>query len=553
MTLAGNLRFRGMSDYLATGSLHTVGLLFTPDPHFTLRDFTADGTVRIDPRRIETSGRTPGRYGHGNADRHGPGAANAFPVSGRIETRDAARKDAGRQRHSPGDAERLFRRDKRRSPDSRASTWTGDVTGFDTREMLRVYNGQSVPWDGAASGPMRSDRDAAAHPARCVCLPAWRLHPPAPALPCMARSTPLTMASLRLWIWQRSFLALPGTRLDFSGVLGRQLRVRADSRNLDDVLPAFAIQSLPVKLQNGEAVFDGSVTGKLDDPRYRGPWPRHQRGLVGKVHSMRSSGDVDLNSARTSRCTTAPCSTARCTRKARDRWPCAIGRLRTPVRYRSRAPSATHPPWICWRSRISSRFPCTGTISADGKITGTFGAPRIDVSVTATNGTLDGEPFDRFTGTLNYAGPTVDMGNAQLAPSGKQVTLAANYQHQPDDFGKGQLRFQVDSNAMPLARFQLVSKDYPGIAGTAELHANGVADFAPAKPGQPGFHVVALNGTLNGRGLRINDQALRDATLTATTKGSELAAHLDSELAGSVIEGDGKWTLADDYPVRGAD
>jgi translocation and assembly module TamB len=48
--------------------------------------------------------------------------------------------------------------------------------------------------------------------------------------------------------------------------------------------------------------------------------------------------------------------------------------------------------------------------------------------------------------------------------------------------------------------------------------------------------------------LRINDQTLRDGTLTATTKGSELSAHFDSELAGSAIQGDGKWTLAGDYP-----
>ena len=25
----------------------------------------------------------------------------------------------------------------------------GDVTGFDARKMMRVYNGQSVPWDAA--------------------------------------------------------------------------------------------------------------------------------------------------------------------------------------------------------------------------------------------------------------------------------------------------------------------------------------------------------------------------------------------------------------------
>ena len=53
--------------------------------------------------------------------------------------------------------------------------------------------------------------------------------------------------------------ALGAMLIESPAVLGRQLRVHADSRNLDDVLPAFDIQSLPVKLQSGEVIFDGTV------------------------------------------------------------------------------------------------------------------------------------------------------------------------------------------------------------------------------------------------------------------------------------------------------
>jgi translocation and assembly module TamB len=142
----------------------------------------------------------------------------------------------------------------------------------------------------------------------------------------------------------------------------------------------------------------------------------------------------------------------------------------------------------------------------------------------------------------------VELANAHLAAGSKSVTLAASYRHQAGNFGNGQLRLQVDSNAIPLGQFQIVSKEYPGISGTAELHGSGVVDIAPAKPGQPSVRLIALNGTLAGRGLRINDQPVRDGTLTATTKGSDLVAHFDSELAGSFIQGDGKWSLTGDYP-----
>jgi translocation and assembly module TamB len=193
-------------------------------------------------------------------------------------------------------------------------------------------------------------------------------------------------------------------------------------------------------------------------------------------------------------------------------------------------------------------IPVAATISADAKVSGTFGDPRIAANVAASKGTLDGEPFDRFTGTVDYSGTTVELAQGQLAAGAKSIAVEGRYQHRPGEFGDGELRFKLDSNAMPLAQFQIVNKDYPGIDGTVELHGSAALDIAPAKPGQPGFRLVSLNGTLAGHGFRINDQPLRDLSLTAATKGSELTAHFDSELVGSTIEGDGKWSLTGDYP-----
>ena len=343
-----------------------------------------------------------------------------------------------------------------------------------------------------------------------------------------------------------STLALPSTRLDFSGVLGRQLRVHADSRNLDEVLPAFDVQSLPVKLQSGDAVFAGSITGALDDPRITGHGNATNVVWSGRTFQA-LSGDIDLSGAGIAVHNGSVQQGALHAQGAgslgmRD-WKVEDS---SPVSF---AGSIRNAPAADLMAMAEIRnVPVKGTISADAKIAGTLGDPRIEATVTATKGTLDGESFDRFTGTLNYSGTTVELARAQLAAGGKDVTVEAHYQHQAGNLGKGQLRLQVDSNAMPLNQFQMVSKDYPGIAGTAELHGVGVMDIGPAKPGQPGVRLIGLNGTLTGRGLRINDQPVRDGTLTATTKGSELVAHFDSELAGSVIEGDGQWSLTDDYP-----
>ncbi len=543
VTLAGKASFHGTSEYLVNGALHAAGVLFGPDPHFMLRDLHADAGFNIDPRRIAVSGlRIAGLAMASLTGTNRP--LVPFPVSGRMETVVLRHQTVEAGGIHLDTLDGTFE-GKTQIADFQHVHVEGDVAGFDVRKMMRVYDGQSVPWDGAASGPMQlsvtfgntSTLKVGGHMAIS----------PAGAGAAVSGSIQAAYdAASETLDLGTSTLSLPSTRLDFSGVLGRRLRVHADSRNLDDVLPAFDIQSLPVKLQSGEAVFNGWVTGALEDPRITGHGNASNVVWQGRTYEA-LTGDIDLASAGLT---------------------VHNGSLQQGALHASGAGSLGMRDWkvedasaVSFAGSIRNApaaelmaiaeirdFPAEGTVSAEGKISGTIGDPHIEATVTAVKGALEGEPFDRFTGKLVYGGTTVELANAQLAAGGKNVAVEARYQHQSGNLGKGELHFQVDSNAMPLAQIQMVSKGYPGIGGTAELHFTGALDIAPTKPGLPGVHLTSLNGTLAGKGLRINDQSVRDATLTATTKGSELAAHFDSELAGSVIAGDGKWSLTDDYP-----
>jgi translocation and assembly module TamB len=546
VTLVGKTRFHGTADYQASGSLHAAGVLFGPDPHFVLRDFNADGGYSIDPRRIAVSGLRIG--GLAMASLTGTNRPlEPFPLSGRMESVVLRHKtvEAGGIHLDMLDGSFVG---KTQIADLERVHVEGDVAGFDVRKIMRVYNGQSVPWDGAASGAMQlsvtfgntSTFRIAGHMA---ISPAGN---GAPVHGSIGGSYDAASETLDLGT---SWLALPSTRLDFSGVLGRQLRVHADSRNLDEVLPAFGIQSLPVKLQSGEAVFDGSIAGKLDEPRITGHVNATNVAWSGRTFEG-VSGDIEMGSAGLTVRNGSVQQGALHARGAGSlgmrEWAVEDG---SPVSFAGSIRNA--PAAELMAIAEIKNVPVEGTVSAEGKIAGTFGDPHIEATVTVTKGALEGEPFDRFTGKLNYSGATAELAPAQLVGGGKSVAIEARYQgdtQRPGSFGKGQLRLQVDTNAMPLDHFQMVGKAYPGIHGTAELHGTAVVDIAPAKPGEPGFRLIGLNGTLAGRGLRINDQTVRDGTLTATTKGAELAAHFDSELAGSVIAGDGKWSLTDDYP-----
>jgi translocation and assembly module TamB len=543
-TLAGKVSFHGTSEYQASGSLRAAGLLFSPDPHIVLRDFHADGAFSIDPRRIAVSGLRIGGLAMASLTGTHP-KLEPFPVNGRIETVVLRQNtlDAGGIHLEELDG--TFE-GKTQFADLRRVHIEGEVAGFDVRKLMRVYNGQSVPWDAAASGPMQlnvtlGNSSTLQIGGRMAISPVGQASGP------VRGSIEATYDAIGETLdLGTSWLALPATRLDFSGVLGRRLRVHADSRNLDEVLPAFDIQSRPVKLQSGEVVFDGSVSGKLDDPDIAGHGNATNVVWSGRTFSA-ASGDIDLSKAGL---TVRNGSVQQGALRAQGAGSLGMRDWAvedaSPVSFAGSIRNASAADLMAIAD--IKNIPLEGTIGADVKIAGTFGAPHIEAAITATKGALDGEPFDRFTGTLTDSGSTVELANAHLAAGAKNVTLQAHYQHRTGDFGIGELRFQVDSNAMPLGQFQIVSKEYLGISGTAELHGTGAVDIAPAKPGQPGFRLVSLNGTLAGKGLRINDQPVRDGTLTATTKGSELEAHFDSELAGSVIQGEGKWSLTEDYP-----
>jgi translocation and assembly module TamB len=539
VVLAGGLHFHGTEDYAAAGVLHMDGLLFRPDAHFTLRDLRAEGALTLDSHGLEVTGLR--LSGMALAALTGAGRRlEPVPVSGRIE------KVVLRGKTLDVTGIRLAQLSGEFAGQARIADFErlhvqGEVRGFDVGKMLRVYNGQAVPWEAAASGPVELEAMLRGAP-RLHVASHLAITPAGPGAP-VHGSIDVTYDEVSQTVdLGRSFLALPATRVDFSGVLGRELKVHADSRNLAEVLPAFNATSLPVQLQNGEAVFDGAVSGELDAPRIAGHATATGLKWSGRVFD-RVAADVDLTGGGLR---IGHGSVQRGALRAEGSGSLGMRDWKvedaSPV---SAAGSLRHAPASELLAIAGVKdVPLEGTVDADGKISGTLGDPQVTASLAVTHGVLEGEPFDHFTGTLDYSGGAVNMTDARLLAGSRQITFNANYQHQPGDFANGQLRLQVDSNAMPLEQFRAVRQ----VQGTVEAHGTGLLDLFREKSGKAGLRLVSLTGTLKAMSLRMNGEPLGDATLTATTQGPEIVARLQSDLAGSVIQGEGRWRLADDYP-----
>ena len=533
VTLLGNATFHGVSDFDSSGTLHAAGLMFRPDPRVTLRNWNADGSYRASPAGVAVTGL---RY---TGTAVAPG--NIIPVTGRIESAVLRHRtiDAAGVRADALDGSFTG---KATLADFERVRVEGQLASFDVRKLLRVYSAQSVPWDASASGPVQLSATLGRSSTLQVAA-RMSIAPAATGEPVHGEIDAAYDAAADTLDLGRSFLALPATRADFSGVLGRTLQVHADSRDLNEILPAFEIQSLPVALHNGEAQFQGTVTGKPGDPHITG-----RAGATNLVWSGRTfdalSGDVDLTSAgisiRNGSVQQGGIHLAGSGSLGLTQWKIEDSSALSAAGSIRNAPATD----LLALAEIRN-VPLTGTITADGQVSGIVGAPLIQARVAAVKGSFENEPFDRFSGVIQYAGTTAELTDAHIAAGARQATLRADYQHAPGNLAVGQLHFQIDSNRMPLDQFQIVSKAYPGIAGTAELHATGAVDITSAKPG---FRIAGLNGGIRGRGLTLNNAPVRDVELTAATKNGELSAHFDSEVAGSTIQGDGQWRLVDDYP-----
>jgi len=133
-----------------------------------------------------------------------------------------------------------------------------------------------MPWDGLLSGPVEvqgrlGERHRGGFEAK-VKLGIT----PAPASPPVHGLVEARYdGSRKILDLGHSYFALPSTRVDFTGTLGQTLRVQLRSTNLDELLPAVELFSsvpvpIPIKLQNGAATFNGTVTGRLIAPQIAG-------------------------------------------------------------------------------------------------------------------------------------------------------------------------------------------------------------------------------------------------------------------------------------------
>ena len=529
----GSATGSGVSDYSITAKLQISAIDFRQDP-VRIRSFRAEAMLNADPKRIELSGiRLAGEASDGR---------DWLPVEGSIAGVTLRDRVAGFRSVSLAGLGGRFQGDGTIQSFDRFRA-AGDLSGFQARRLVAVYNRrQQLPWDSMISGSvtvegsLRQRNDLRASTSLTLA--------PLPGGPPVwgelnatfdARADTLGLGT--------SMLNLPSSRAVVSGTIGRQLRVHLDSRDLNDFLPALGESpaALPVKLENGSLVFDGTVTGKPENPQIAGRLSLTRFAYAGRAFdSLQASVEASSQMVRAGNAVLTRGS-------ARAEFQASLG-------LRNWQPDDSSPISASGALRNAAltdlaalanptKLAASGTVSIAGQVSGTIGSPQATADLSIVKGAFQSEPFDRVTAHLSYTARSLQVSSGQLVAGAKQVAFDGTLDHAPGDPRSGRLHFQTASNVMPLDQIEALRNSRQGVEGTLQFTAQGDVDLTAA-----GYRLADLDADVTGRGLQLTGQRLGNAHLSAHSEGVVLRASLDSDVADSMLQGEGEWRLEGDYP-----
>ena len=534
--LTGQATWSGSSAFAATGRLKGWEVAFR-DSTIRLADFRLDGAVTLGPKGVDVTGlQLAGNYlTDGGKAAVGGRVANATVRGKDINLRGVALAVFGGT--FQGDGSIL---------DLRRYNVTGEITGIEVRPMVAMYSPYRLPWNARTSGPVHVEGEFR-RKEQLLASATFAVAPGPESAPVHGQIAIVYQARDRIVQVGHSAVTLPSSHLEFSGALGRRMMVHLDTRDLDDLLPAIGetADMLPARL-TGTAVFDGSVTGDLEEPQIAGHVRVTGIEYGGETYdSLEADAEVSPQNIRLRRAVAARGA-------LRAQFDMALGLERwkivdaSPFSGSATVRGAPVPELIALAGKKD--LPVTGTLTASAQASGTVGEPHFAADLDVTRGSVRDEPFDRFTAHLDYTNSVIELTQGQLNAGEGRATLSATYRHPPGRFDSGRLHAEVNTNGRPLDQVRSIQSEFPGVKGTVQVAAAGDFDITPAAGGGASFRLTALNADVTAHALQLDTQSLGDAHLLVTTQAGVLRGHLESNLANSEVRGDGQWRLEGDYP-----
>ena len=417
----------------------------------------------------------------------------------------------------------------------------GRLQGLEVGQIARALMGKPLGYEGSISGPLQANGnlqrigELAGRVNLAIAPQASRR---AGTVPVSGRINAEYIGRADTVTLAPSYIALPHTRADFSGQLGRQVQVKVVSRSTADLQP---LANIPVAFgQTGAATVDATVSGSLSAPKITGTIAANDFSVQARPFTRFSAdfgaspSGVTLTNALLARGPLAAQLSASLGLRNWDAPPTA------PIRVDATIRNADIKDVLALAEEAS--LPVSGALTADAHINGTLGSPTGTVDASAVNGLIEGEKFDTLTLQGRMAPDAITVPSLSLVAGASRLDASAVFQHPPNDLQNGSITGKVTANQVQLAQFQSLVKDRPGLSGLISLNADASANLHAGEPA-----IAALNGNIAVHGLAMEGRALGDLTATANTAGNAVHYNVASDFAGSTIRVTGQSDLHGDH------
>jgi translocation and assembly module TamB len=508
LDLDGDARFASARDYQASGTLRGAGIQYG-----TVKQLGVSGRFTAQPDRIDLAGLRVKALG------------GDIKASGEIRNLDTFHVN-GTLDHFDAD----------------------DLAGL---AGLRVWANQPrpLPYDGLVAGVFDATGFLSEPQLHRINATATVSVSPVPGeKPAQGQITARYDGNTNIVELGNSWIELPASRVDVSGVFGKTLNVRLRSKDLADLLPALGGRSFPFELRNGSVAFDGTVTGPIGNPQIAGHGEFANAVLQGRqLESLVGDVQVSETGLKAQNVSLAWGQT-------RARGSGSVGLInwipgrQSPVSANLQVATPDIPGLQALAGVTNNSV--TGTLNTTVALNGTFEKPDGSAQFTLSKGQAAGEPYDSIAGRLQIT--PAHGATLEATASARAMRLRVSGQFDPAGpaITDGKLTFSVASNTLPLAQIALVRKWQPTLGGTAEFKAGGAFQIEHSTGGKFRFSLPDLNADVATTGLTLGDRSFGNARLTATTRHNILTAKLESGAAQTTVQGEGTVSLTGQYPLE---
>ncbi len=436
-------------------------------------------------------------------------------------------------------------RGKAELPDYKGYAVDGEAEGLSLGMVLEKTGTKPIGYSGRISGPVRL---SGLWKGGFVAEGEMEVRAEEGGVPLEGRVSAKYEKDARQVSFRDSYLKTAGMRLDFGGVLTQTLQVKLAATNLDDLKPALVFVGgtgeLPVRLDGGSALFEGTVSGALREPliagQVRALQLRWRDVLLGALSTTVVAAPDRLSLTRFSVTQGGATATGSGT-LGLDDWKLTDA---SSIDLRAEARNLNVGTL---RRQAGYAEPVEGLVNANAQLSGTVGDPRGEMTVDWFRPAYGEERLDRIRATLRHGGNTLEVPALEAQRGPARLTASGRYAHRAADWKNGDVEGGFQLEGLDLAAIAQVQSLRDGTSGRVQASAkvkgrvvDGVAELRGVD-GEGRLREVVVGGRQYG-----------ELAMTAVTRaGGEVDVSMKGSLRGSPIASTSTWRLTEGFPVRG--